>query len=214
MNLPKIGASLPRRGNAFSRWLGRTGLALLGWRVEGELPDLPKMVLIGAPHTSNMDGVIALGTLMALGLRATTMIKDSAFKGLLGVVLRWFGAIPIDRRSPKGVVEQAVDAFNASARMILLIAPEGTRAGAPEWKRGFYRIAHQAGVPVVPAVCDYRHKLIRFGTAFTPSGNYEAEFPVLLRWYAGHAVPRHPERLSRPLCEALGREWRPSPDDD
>ena len=214
MNLPKIGASLPRRGNAFSRWLGRTGMALLGWRIEGELPDLPKMVIIGAPHTSNMDGVIALGTLMALGLRAATMIKDSAFKGLLGVVLRWFGAIPIDRRSPKGVVEQAVDAFGASARMILLIAPEGTRAGAPEWKRGFYRIAQQAGVPVVPAVCDYGRKRIRFGAAFTPSGNYEAEFPRLLRWYAEHAVPRHPGRLSKPLCEAMGREWRPPPDQD
>lgn len=214
MDLPKIGAALPRRGNAFSRWLGRSGLFLLGWRVEGELPDLPKMVIIGAPHTSNMDGVIALGTLLALGLRAATMIKDSAFKGLLGVVLRWFGAIPINRRSAKDVVGQAVDAFNANARMIMLIAPEGTRAGASEWKRGFYRIAHQAGVPVVPAVCDYKNKLILFGAAFNPGGDYETEFPALLRFYAQHGVARHPERLSKPLCEAMGRAWQPSPDDD
>lgn len=205
---------MPRRGNAFSRWFGRSGLALLGWRVQGELPDLPKMVLIGAPHTSNMDGVISLGTLLALGLRATTMIKDSAFKGLLGVVLRWFGAIPINRRSPKDVVGQAVDAFNASAQMILLIAPEGTRAGAPEWKRGFYRIAQQAGVPVVPAACDYRRKLIRFGEAFVPGGDYEADFSGLMRFYAEHGAPRHPGRLSRPLCQALGQEWRPLPEDE
>jgi 1-acyl-sn-glycerol-3-phosphate acyltransferase len=214
MDLPVIGAAVPRRGNAFSRWLGRSGLALLGWRVQGTLPDLPKMVIIGAPHTSNMDGVIALGTLLAMGMRATTMIKDSAFKGLLGAVLRWFGAIPINRRSPKDVVGQAVDAFNASAQLIMLIAPEGTRAGAPEWKRGFYRIAHQAGVPVVPAVCDYQRKLILFGPSFTPGGDYEGEFARLLRYYAGHGVARHPERLSKPLCEAMGREWRPSPDGD
>ena len=214
MDLPKIGAALPRRGNACSRSIGRTGLSLLGWRIQGELPDLPKMVIIGAPHTSNMDGVISLGALLALGLRASTMIKDSAFKGLLGVVLRWFGAIPINRRSPKDVVGQAVDAFSASERMIMLIAPEGTRAGAPEWKRGFYRIALQAGVPVVPAACDYRRKLIVFGPAFSPGGDYEAEFPALLRFYAQHGVARHPERLSKPLCEATGRDWKPSPDED
>jgi 1-acyl-sn-glycerol-3-phosphate acyltransferase len=214
MNLPSVGAALPRRGNALSRWFGCSGLTLLGWRVEGELPDLPKMVIIGAPHTSNMDGVISLGTLMALSLRATTMIKDSAFKGLLGVVLRWFGAIPINRRSPKGVVGQAVDAFEANAQMIMLIAPEGTRAGAGEWKRGFYLIAYQAGVPIVPAVCDYQRKLIRFGVAFIPSGDYEAELPALLRYYAEYGAARHPERLSKPLCEILGREWRSAPDED
>src|SRR5262249_46288737 len=109
---PISGPNVPRRGNTVSRWPGRAVVGLMGWRFEGAIPDLPKMVLIGAPHTSNMDGVIALTALTALGLRASTMIKDSAFHGLLGVLLRWFGAIPINRRSPKGVVGQTVDAFN------------------------------------------------------------------------------------------------------
>jgi 1-acyl-sn-glycerol-3-phosphate acyltransferase len=211
---PPIGAKVPRRGNAFSRGLGRLLLWLLGWRLQGDIPDLPKMVLIGAPHTSNMDGVIGLGTLMALGLRAGTMIKDSAFKGAMGPILRWFGAIPINRRSPKGVVEQSVDAFNSSPQLWLLIAPEGTRSNALEWKRGFYHIAQSAKVPVLPAACDYRRKIITFGAPLTPGGNYAADLQTLLAFYRDHGVPRHPQRMSKPLCDAMGIAWQPSDDKD
>lgn len=208
-----IGASVPRRGNAFSRWFGGTVLRLLGWRLEGAIPDLPKMVLIGAPHTSNMDGVLALATLTALGLRAGTMIKDSAFKGALGPLLHWFGAIPINRRSPKGVVEQSVDAFNGSSQLLLLMAPEGTRNGAAEWKRGFYRIAAEAKAPVLPAACNYKTRIITFGPLLAPSGDYAADFSKLMAFYGAHASPRHPQRLSRPLCEAMGLQWLPRADD-
>ncbi|MDP3859746.1 MAG: lysophospholipid acyltransferase family protein [Stagnimonas sp.] len=202
-----IGPRLPRRGNAFSRWFGRAFLRLLGWRIEGEIPDLPKMVLIGAPHTTNMDGVIGLATLTALGLQAGTMIKDSAFKGPMGVLLRWFGAIPIDRKSPKGVVEQSVDAFRNNERLLLLIAPEGTRHSAPELKRGYYHIALGAGVPVLPAAADYKHKLVTFGPAVLPSGDYAADLAKLMQFYSGHGWPKHPQRLSKPFCELHGLRW-------
>src|ERR1041385_3488167 len=154
----EIGARVPRRGNAFSRWLGRAVLRLTGWRIEGAIVDVPKMVLIGAPHTSNMEGVMAMIMLTALGLRAGTMIKDTAFHGVLGPVLRWFGAIPINRRSPKGVVEQSVEAFDRSEQLILLIAVEGTRHAAKEFKRGFYHIAIGAKVPIQIAAVHYEKK--------------------------------------------------------
>ncbi|HUP92675.1 MAG TPA: lysophospholipid acyltransferase family protein [Solimonas sp.] len=211
--LPAVGPRVPQRGNAFSRWFGYTVLRLLGWRVEGLIPDQPKMVLIGGPHTSNMDGVIGLATLVAMGLDAGTMIKDTAFKGALGPLLRWLGAIPINRRSAKGVVEQTVDAFKASPQLLLLIAPEGTRAGAEEWKRGFHHIASGAQVPVLPAACNYRTKVITFGPAVLPSGNYEADLGTLQRFIAQFGVGRHPERTSKPICELQGLPWRPQGDD-
>lgn len=200
--IPEVGPGLPRRGNAFSRGLARTFLRLLGWKIVGNLPDLPKLVLIGAPHTSNWDGVLGLATLMALGLRAATMIKDSAFKGPLGLLLRWFGAIPIKRASPKGVVEQSIDAFASKPQCLLLIAPEGTREGAEEWKRGFWRIARGAGVPVLPAAIDYRAKVIRFGPPLTPGPDYEADLATLIAFYVAHSLPKHAERLSKPLRDA------------
>lgn len=200
--VPETGSRLPQRGNAFSRGLARSFLRLLGWKVVGEVPDLPKMVMIGAPHTTNWDGVLGLATLMAMGLRAATMIKASAFKGALGAVLRWFGAIPIDRDSPKGVVEQSIDAFASSERCLMLIAPEGTRDAAEDWKRGFWRIAQGAGVPVLPAAIDYRARRITFGPPLTPGDDFEADLGTLMAFYVRHSLPRHPERLSKRLRDA------------
>ncbi|WP_439638681.1 1-acyl-sn-glycerol-3-phosphate acyltransferase [Nevskia sp.] len=196
---PAVGPQLPRRGGALSRGLGRAFLRLLGWRVTGQIPDLPKMVWIGAPHTTNWDGVLGLATLLALGVDASTMIKDSAFKGPLGWLLRGLGAIPINRASPKGVVEQSIDQFASRQRFVLLIAPEGTRDGADDWKRGYYRIAEGAGVPVLPASINYPAKIITFGPPLTPSGDYDADFAELLGFYRRFGVARHPQRLSKPL---------------
>jgi len=203
-----IGSRVPRRGNAFSRWIGSTALRLIGWRHEGAIADEPKLVMIGAPHTTNFDGVIAILSLMALGLDAHTMIKKSAFRGPLGRFLTWAGAMPIDRTSPKGVIEQSVERMADQPQMLLLLAPEGTRGAATEWKRGFYHIALGARVPIVAAACNYRTKVITFGPPVSPGGDYEADLQRILRFVHGHGYPRHPERLSKPLCELGGRTWR------
>ena len=137
-----VGIRVPRRGNAFSRWVGRAALRLIGWRHAGAIANEPKLVMIGAPHTTNFDGLIAILSLMALGLDARIMVKLSAFSGPLGAVLAWAGAVPIDRTSPKGVIEQTVEMMAGRERMLLVLAPEGTRGAAPDWKRGFYHIAH------------------------------------------------------------------------
>ena len=203
-----IGSRVPRRGNAFSRGFGSALLRLLGWRHEGAIADEPKLVMIGAPHTTNFDGVIAILSLMALGLDARTMIKRSAFRGPLGRFLTWAGAVPIDRASPKGVIEQTVELMAGQPRMLLLLAPEGTRGAATEWKRGFHHIAVAAKVPIVAAACNYRTKTITFGPPVSPSVDYEADLRRIIRFVHEHGYPRHPERLSQPLCELSGRAWR------
>ena len=207
--VPVIGDRLPRRGNAFSRALGRGLLRLGGWRIEGEIPNLPKMVMIGAPHTSNMDGVVSLAALVAMGLDCSTMIKDSAFTGPLGWLLRWLGAIPINRLSPRGVVGQSIDAFGEREHLLLLLAPEGTRRRARDWKRGFHHIALGAEVPVLPAAIDYRRRRVVFGPVLRPGPDYEADLAQLTAFVARFGAARRPERLSRPVCEALGRDWPP-----
>lgn len=199
-----VGANVARRGNALSRALGRVWLKLMGFRLEGAFPDLPKMVLLGGPHTSNMDGVVAIAILTALGLRSGTMIKDTAFKGIMGPVLRWFGAIPIDRKKAGGVVGQSVAAFNRADRLLLLIAPEGTRTSASEWKRGFWLIAANAGAAILPAAIDYRKKVVTFGAPLTPSDDFDSDFARLMDFYGAHSWPRHPELASAPICAALG----------
>lgn len=205
----RIGARVPRRGNAFSRAMAALILRLLRWQIRGELPDRPKFVFVAGPHTSNMDGIVGLTALAAMGLSASTMIKDSAFRGPLGPLLRWLGAIPVDRRSPKGVVEQSVDAFARNSQLVLLIAPEGTRHGAREFKRGYHHIARGAGVPVLAATIHYRRRVVEIGPLIEPSADCEADTAKIVAFWSERGWPGHPERLSRPMCEALGRPWTP-----
>ena len=70
------------RGNRsrLSRWLGRSVLKIMGWRVEGSIPDLKRFILIGAPHTSNWDFVLAMAAILGLNLRMRWMAKHTIFK--------------------------------------------------------------------------------------------------------------------------------------
>ncbi|HUH89783.1 MAG TPA: acyltransferase, partial [Lysobacter sp.] len=67
--VPTLPPNAPRvRSSPLARWLGRSLLRLGGWRLIGEFPDLPKLVLVGAPHSSNWDGIWAFSAKLALGL--------------------------------------------------------------------------------------------------------------------------------------------------
>lgn len=173
--LPHLGAAIPRRGSGPLRLLGRAMLAAMGWRVEGEVPNLPKLVIGVAPHTSNWDFIVGVAAMFALDLRIEFLGKHTLFRGPLGAFMRWIGGIPVDRGSPQGVVEEAIAAFGRVEQHILAIAPEGTRKGVAHFKSGFLRIARGAGVPVVLAALDYGTRCVRFGPTFVPGEDIEAE---------------------------------------
>lgn len=147
---------LPRRGTARSRALAHRILGLFGWRVTGGLPDLPKFILIVAPHTSNWDFPIGVLSMFATGLRANWLGKHSIFFFPMAPLLRWMGGEPIDRTAAHGTVETAIDNFRTRPQWVLALSPEGTRRRMEQWKTGFYRIAVGAGVPIVPVWIDYR----------------------------------------------------------
>ena len=198
-----IGNAVPRRGNAFSRGVGRLLLRLIGWRITGYFPDVPKAVVIGAPHSSNWDGLVAAGVVLTLQVRIGLMAKDALFRWPLKGLLRWLGGIPIHRNSARGVVDQSVDRFREREKLFLGIAPEGTRTAAEQWRTGFYLIASRARVPVIVAVLDYGRRELRFADVLYPGEDYsEADMHADMARILGHyrgVVPRRPERLSLPL---------------
>jgi 1-acyl-sn-glycerol-3-phosphate acyltransferase len=173
--LPALGAQVPRRGSTPMRWIGRAVLALLGWRVEGALPDRPKFVVAVAPHTSNWDFVVGAAAMFALDLRLAFISKHTLFRWPFGVVLRWMGAIPVDRSSHHGTVGQAVAAFERMERRVLVIAPEGTRRKVERFKTGFLHIARGARVPVALASLDYSARCVRLGPAFEVGEDIDEE---------------------------------------
>lgn len=169
-------------------------LALLGWRIEGVIPDLPKLVLIAAPHTSNWDFVVGIAAKLALRLRVMWLGKDSLFTAPFGGILRALGGVPVDRKASHDVVRQVIDEFARNERMILGLAPEGTRKPVTRWRTGFYHIAHGAGVPIVPVALNWDLRAMQIGTPFTTTGDVDADVEALRHRLSGvrgrHRQPR------------------------
>ncbi|WP_345776933.1 lysophospholipid acyltransferase family protein [Thermomonas sp.] len=184
--VPSLPAAVPRMPrNAFAQWLARSLLRSGGWTLVGEFPDLPKAVLIAAPHSSNWDGIWGFAAKVAVGIRLSVLGKHSLFRiPVLAQVLRWQGVIPVDRAMPLGVIEQAIATIRAHEAIWYAIAPEGTRRRVPHWKTGFWKIAHGAGVPVVPAAFDYPNRRIVIGAALALTDDMEADIARIQRWYA------------------------------
>ena len=171
--------------STFYHYLAKIIMRLVGWRIEGELSDLPKYVLIGAPHTSNWDFVLFLGVIFTLRANVRFMGKAELFRNPFGWFFRYCGGIPVDRKKPTGLVEQMVKAINESKNFILTITPEGTRHQVVEWKRGFYHIAKEARIPIVIAVVDGKHKTVRIGQVFHPTDDMEADMKAIQGYFTG-----------------------------
>jgi len=169
---------------SFSQALCQWIMKLIGWQIEGEQPALRRYVLIGAPHTSNWDFIVAMLLKYSLRMRFNFIGKDSLFRGPMGTIMRRLGGIPVKRESRSNFVAQIVEAFKEHDDLIIVIAPEGTRSKSPYWRTGFYYIALGAGVPVVMAYLDYGRKVIGFGPTFVPTGDLNADFAHIRKFYA------------------------------
>lgn len=166
-------------------YLAKFLMRLNGWRVEGKLPDLPKFVLVGAPHTSNWDFVLFLGVIFHLRANVRFMGKAELFRNPFGWFFYWCGGIPVDRSKSQGLVDQMVNACKQSEKFILTIAPEGTRHYVSEWKMGFYHIAKNAGIPIVLAKVDGKQKTVHVGQVFYPTENMEADIKAIKGFFSG-----------------------------
>jgi 1-acyl-sn-glycerol-3-phosphate acyltransferase len=158
-------------------------MKLLGWQLEGEVPPIPKFVMIAAPHTSNWDLPVMLFAAFLYRARIFWMGKHTLFWGPLGPFFRWLGGIPIDRSGPRDLVAQSVDQFRANDTLILAVPPEGTRSRVRYWKTGFYYIALGAGVPIVLGYIDYSRKAAGLGPALQPSGNLDEDMKTIRAFY-------------------------------
>ena len=183
--LPHVGEQVPRSGGPIGKAIGSFILRLLGWRVEGDIPDHARMVVIVAPHTSNWDFPVGLAARYALRLDASWLGKHTLFRAPFGWIMRRWGGIPVDRSSSHDVVAQTIDSFATRRRVFLVIAPEGTRKQVDRWRTGFWHIAKGAGVPILPIVFDWGSRVIRIQPAFIPRENVDQDLAELQSKYAG-----------------------------
>ena len=148
------------------RIVGYWVLKLIGWSFDQDFEWQDKQVVIGFPHTSNIDGVRSMFMYPLLGIDAHYLVKEELFRWPLSPVLRYMGGIPVTRSQHRNQVEELARQIRQSKKFTLVIAPEGTRGkmsiDAPVIKTGFWHIARSAGVPVVLMISDEKTKHGRF----------------------------------------------------
>lgn len=182
--VPVLPPNAPRAGTA--RIWRRFGLAVLrlgGWRLQGEWPDVPRLVVIAAPHSSAWDAVWGFAAMLAMDLRVVFMGKKEIFVGPLGWYLRRMGGTPVDRAAPIGVIDQAVRCILASERSWFALAPEGTRRRVEHWKTGFWKIARAADAPVCCVAFHYPEKTIVVGPLVHCTDDVEVDMARIRAWY-------------------------------
>ena len=161
----------------------QTILFLMRWNIKGSLPDTDKFVLIAAPHSSNWDFVFFMLVIFRLKIPVNWMAKHTLFARPFKWLLIKLGGIPIDRTIKGNTVRTMIRAFAESDRLILTIAPSGTRSKTRTWKTGFYHIAFQAGVPIVCGYIDYPNRTVGIGPTFYPTGKIDTEMIKIQDFY-------------------------------
>lgn len=192
--MPELPPALPRHHSARAQRLGCWVLQRLGWQVRGALPDVPKLVAAVAPHTSNWDFIVAFAASLALGLKISFLGKHSIFVWPIRNFLLRFGGIPVERSQRHGIVPQLVATFAREPKLLLGIAPEGTRKKVTQWKSGFWQIAKQSGVPIQLIGLDFASKSIVFGPLLQPGDSFDEDYP-LMRAFFEQMQPRTPENF-------------------
>ena len=168
----------------FIQWFGRYLHKVSGWKVEGEIPNLKKFILVGAPHTSNWDFVHALILIWAIDLKLNVLAKHTLFKiPFLKNILSGIGGIPVDRKNPQLVVDEVSKLTDGDGGVIIGLTPEGTRKRVEKWKSGFLRIAEQTESKIVLIGIDFDKKICSFSGFFDPTGDNDKDIEYIKSFY-------------------------------
>ncbi len=159
---------------------------LTGWKIDGSFPyQYKKMVLIVAPHTSWKDVLVGFAARNELKIfHAKFLGKKELFDGPFGFLFRRLGGTPVDRFSKQGMVEQVTALFAANENFLLAMAPEGTRKRVDKLRSGFYHIAKQAKVPILPVGLDFENKKLVVGDAIFTTDYEAADMKKIIAFFA------------------------------
>jgi|TARA_B110000263_G_scaffold110740_1_gene96808 1-acyl-sn-glycerol-3-phosphate acyltransferase len=159
---------------------------LLGWKIEGVIPDDKKLIAIVAPHTSWHDLFVGIFTRSVLKMedRIKFLGKAELFKiPIFGYVLKKLGGYPVVRNKKKNSVDSVVEIFKKEKSFFLTLAPEGTRKKVDKLRTGFYYIALKAKVPILLVGFDFKRRLVHFGEKIYPSGDINKDMKKIISYF-------------------------------
>ena len=214
VNIP-IGESIPRRNNLILPSLSQLLLKVSNWELKGELPDHPRIIAIGAPHSAYIDAYYSLLAALSLDVKlnflgATWMfnklpipwksddsddVDNFGFRWPLGwfqhYLVKRLGGIPVYRNSKKGMINRLVDEFESIEKFFLMIAPEGGMVPREKFKTGFYILAKKLDAIILPVLMDYGNRCFNYLKPFEPTDNMEKDMEYLRSLFDGVVGKKH-----------------------
>ena len=178
--------------------LAHTVMHLSRWTFAPEFPLPDRCLVIGAPHTSNWDGFYIVMAMWAVERPVSFLVKKNLTDvPVVGSFVKAIGGIPVDREHPGHLVDRIISLAESQDHFVLVITPKGTRSVRPYWKSGFYRIAMEADLPIVPGFIDGAKHRYGWGEPMRLTGNRRNDMDKIRDFYSG-LVGIHPENTCVP----------------
>ena len=170
--------------------ISRLLLMVKGWTYNVDvIKPIDKCVLIIAPHTSAWDMALGKAIFVLTKIPAKIAVKKEAFFWPLNWLLRYLGAIPIDRTPKDGskerisLVDAMANSIKKEKKIVMVITPEGSRGKRKQWKTGFYHIAVKANVPIALGYLDFDVKEGIIEKIFYPTGDMDKDMREIMEFY-------------------------------
>lgn len=159
-------------------------IKIWGWKVVGDFPrDINKYIVLGGPHTSNWDFILAVFEIWRSGLRMTIIGKQELFNFFTRRIMKALNVVPVDRKKNSNYVDAVVATFDEHEEFRMLLAPEGTRKRVSRLKSGFYYIAKGANIPIVVVGAHRPTKTITILPPLYPTDDKDADFKIIYDFY-------------------------------
>ena len=193
----KVPEKIPQKKRIILGPLSRFLIKIFKWDITGEIPNLSKMVLIGAPHSAMRDGWYGLLAVLALDLKVTfygaswiftrlpSLITFSKNLDKLGIpwplgwlqkiILIRLGGVPVYRVNSRGTIKAAIEKFSTMDNYLLLIAPEAGTELVPKFRSGFYYLAKELNIPYVPVEIDFKNRAFNIRSPENVTSSFEEE---------------------------------------
>ena len=203
----KVPEKIPQKKRIILGPLSRFLLKIFKWDITGEIPNLSKMVLIGAPHSAMRDGWYGLLAVLALDLKVTfygaswiftrlpSLITFSKNLDKLGIpwplgwlqkiILIRLGGVTVYRVNSRGTIKAAIEKFSTMDNYLLLIAPEAGTELVPKFRSGFYYLAKELNIPYVPVEIDFKNRAFNIRSPENVTSSFEEESKKIISIFEG-----------------------------
>ena len=190
-------------------------LRLSNWRINGNIPDFPKVIAIGAPHSAYIDAYYVLLAVLALDVKVKFLAaqwvfshlpissqkndKDDLdnfgvrwpFGWLQRIIVKRLGGIPVTRTRSTGLVNSLIERLQKMNHFVLMLAPEGGMLPQKSFKTGFYIISKNLDVPILPIQFDYENRCFNLLKPYFLTGNVENDMKELRKLFHGIKGKNH-----------------------